>query len=367
VSNSLRLGKQPPRIQLLWIDRMLSPLFANIDLSAPDPIPAILVSPQYHEAVRFFANSASIKDALISPDSQALLYCLIRLQRPMIAVEIGTYMASTTEAMARAIVDNGRGDLHTVDPFAIRGRLNIARWPAKLRKGTRFHFCNSMQYFAKMTRRRMRIDLAFVDGNHDYEFALFDIQSAARLISPGGFIVIDNIAQPGPFLAARDFMERAHSRGWRECGNSLARFKAKQPFDRDRTTIHNTDFCVLRAPSAISVGSQPVSFGELAWTSQSSMLRLRLQKEAVGRLQAQFIIRVFENPPREIIESTSVELTGRKEIDVLIPFPPSLDNDSQRLASLLLPIRRPMRRTVETWLTWEGSGDLELSELPSIG
>jgi hypothetical protein len=286
----------------------------------------------------------------------------------MIAVEIGTYMASTTEAMARAIADNGRGDLHTVDPFAIRGRLNIARWPRELRKVTRFHLSNSMRYFAKMQRRKMRTDLVFVDGNHDYEFALFDIQCAARLMNPSGFVVIDNIAQPGPFLAARDFMERAHSQGWRECGNSLARFKATEPFDRDRTTIHNTDFCVLRAPSTISIGNQPVSFGELPWTSQSSALRLRLQNEAAGRLQAQFIIRVFENPPREIIESTSVELTGGKEIGVLIPFPQSPDNNARRfrLANLLLPIRRKMRRTVETWLTWEGDGELKLSELPSI-
>ena len=347
---------------------MSSPTFANIDLSAPDPIPAILASPEYHEAVRIFANSPSIKGALVSPDSQALLYSLIRLQRPMIAVEIGTYLASTTEAMARAIADNGQGDLHTVDPFAIRGRVNIARWPLKLRKVTRFHLGNSMQYFAKLQRRRMRTDLVFVDGNHDYEFALFDIQSAARLMNPSGFLVIDNIAQPGPFLAARDFMERAHSRGWRECGNSLARFKAAEPFDRNRTTIHNTDFCVLRAPSAISIGNQPVSLGELAWTSQSSLLRLKLQNDAVGRLQAQFIIRVFENPPREIIESTSVELTGRKEVDVLIPFPQSPDNNPQRfrVASLLFPNRRKIRKTVETWLTWEGDAELKLSELPSI-
>ena len=148
-----------------------------IDLSAGDPIPAILATAGYRQAVERFSESPSIKNALVSPDSQALLYSLIRLQRPKMAVEIGTYMASTTEAMARAIVENGCGLLHTVDPFSIRGYLKIARWPRELRKVTKFHLRDSMSYFAKMKRRGLRADLVFVDGNHDHEFALFDIQS----------------------------------------------------------------------------------------------------------------------------------------------------------------------------------------------
>jgi hypothetical protein len=52
----------------------LFPAFANIDLSAPPILfPAILASPQYHDAMRIFANSPSIKGALVSPYSQALL------------------------------------------------------------------------------------------------------------------------------------------------------------------------------------------------------------------------------------------------------------------------------------------------------
>src|SRR3981081_3925042 len=93
-----------------------------IDLSITDALPAILALPEFPDLVQSFADSPSIKRALVSPDSQALLYSLIRLQRPKIAVEIGTYMASTTEAMARAVAENGEGALHTVDPFSIKGR-----------------------------------------------------------------------------------------------------------------------------------------------------------------------------------------------------------------------------------------------------
>jgi predicted O-methyltransferase YrrM len=328
---------------------MLATPSANFD-GRSDPIPAILDSPEYRDAVRSFASSPSIKNALVSPDAQALLYCLIRKFRPKVAVEIGTYLASTTEAMARAVADNGYGILHTVDPFAIKGYLRIATWPRRLRKVTQFHLRDSMRWFGRMKRIGLRTDIVFVDGNHDYEFALFDIQSAAKMMNPGGFIVIDNIAQPGPFLAARDFMERAHSLGWRECGNSLARLN--EPFDRHRTTIHNTDFCVLRAPDTIAVGSDPVGFGNLLWTDQSSGLKLRLQNDVTGRLQAQFIIRVFEAPQfREVIHSGGIELHQSREANIAIPFPLA-DKHSDR--------------AVETWLTWQGTGDFRLSELPAI-
>lgn len=336
----------------------MSPTFANIDPTVPNPIPAILVSPEFQDAVRIFAESPSIKGALVSPDSQALLYCLIRLLHPTIAVEIGTYLASTTRAMARAIADNGEGELHTVDPFAIRGRWNVARWPCELRRVTRFHLINSMSYFARMQKRGLRTDLIFVDGNHDYEFALFDIQAAARLMKPGGFIVIDNIAQPGPFLAARDFMERSLSMGWRDCGTSLSRFD--EPFDRHRTTIHNTDFCILRAPNEIAISSPPISFGEVAWSTLNTSLRLRPQSKMEGSLKVQFIIRVFDNPPREIIASANVEIAGGNEIEVPVPFPTSPSQCTRLWA------RRKIRKTIETWLTWEGTGTLRLRDFPSI-
>jgi predicted O-methyltransferase YrrM len=331
----------------------VAPEVASIDLSIPDPIPAILASPEYRKTVQAFADSPSIKGALVSPDSQALLYSLIRLLRPQIAIEIGTYLASTTEAMAHAIAENHSGKLYTVDPYRMEKTPKIvAGWPKVLQKVTYFHLTDSMTFFAWMQREGIRPDLVFVDGNHDFEFALFDIQCAARLMNPGGFIVIDNIAQPGPFFAARDFMARASGGGWRECGSSLSRFSPMEPFDRNRTTIHNTDFCVLRAPGSISIGDRPITFGDLPWTAEKTVLRLKLTDDFTGKLHAQFIIRVFENPPREIIESTSVNLAQVKHVDVRVPFPVSQDKNT--------------RKTVEPWLSWEGEGDLRLKEFPSI-
>src|ERR1700682_4436155 len=124
---------------------MLAPVFPAADLSIPDPIPAILASPEFPKQVQAFADSPSIRGALVSPDSQALLYSLIRLLKPEVAVEIGTYMASTTEAIARAIVANGTGILHTVDPFgAEMSPKIIGAWPQELQNVTRLHLTDSM-------------------------------------------------------------------------------------------------------------------------------------------------------------------------------------------------------------------------------
>ena len=332
---------------------MLPEKFADIDLSESNPISAILESPECQRMVQVFADSPAIKNALVSPDSQALLYSLIRILRPATAVEIGTYKASTTEAMARAIADNRFGKLHTVDPFGAATVPNIIRrWPRELQAVTNVHLVDSMLFFAEMQKNGERADLVFVDGNHDYEFALFDIQCAARLLNPGGFLVIDNIAQPGPFFAAQDFMRRGAVQGWAECGSSLNRYRQGEMFDIHRTTTHNTDFCILRAPQSISISDRPVTFGDMPWEADNSVLHMKLVNKAPGKLFAQFIMRIFENPPREVTHSVTVDTSYDTELDVPIDFPSSSDRNA--------------RRTVETWMTWEGEGDLRLSEFPSI-
>ena len=53
-----------------------------------------------------------------------------------------------------------------------------------------------MDFFARMVLEGKVFDLLLIDGNHDYEYALFDLQMAARLVRPGGIVVM-------PFSASR--------------------------------------------------------------------------------------------------------------------------------------------------------------------
>ena len=122
-----------------------------------------------------------------------------------------------------------------------------------------------MDFYTEMERQGIHPGVVFVDGNHDYEFALFDIGRAAKYMSHGGFIFVDNIAQPGPFLAARDFL--AVNPGWRELGGLTEKSDTSRSFDRARSVIPNTDFIVLQAPTSYVVTNRPTTFGRLRWWS----------------------------------------------------------------------------------------------------
>jgi hypothetical protein len=64
------------------------------------------------------------------------------------------------------------------------------------------------------------------------------------------------------------------------------------------------------------------------------------------------VIRVFEDTPREIVQSATVNCLEGERIDVIILFPRILDKN--------------VRKTVEPWLSWEGSAELRLTDFPMI-
>src|ERR1700724_674131 len=145
--------------------------------------------------------------SFISAYSRAYLYSFVRALKPLSVVEIGTFFVGTTEVIARALVENGSGVVHTIDPYgALRAPPVIAAWPQALRRITHFHPVTSMSFFSRSAEIKRRFDLVFVDGNHDLEFALFDIMMAPRLITPLGLIFVDNTEQRGPCVAAQIFM-----------------------------------------------------------------------------------------------------------------------------------------------------------------
>ena len=212
------------------------------------------------------------------PSRRRLLYSLIRNLRPDHVFEIGAYKAGTTEAICRALFyANGKGIAHAVDPFrreyiaavlqAVAARIISSR-PTP-RQGIRW------RSFGDMERHNIHPALVFVDGNHDYEFAAFDIACGARAITPGGYIVVDNVAQPGPFFAVRDFL--AANPAWRELGTAATDYDRDKAFDHRRSTIVETDFMVLRAPVVHGVGERPFNRGRIRWNSHKVVgLRLKL-------------------------------------------------------------------------------------------
>jgi predicted O-methyltransferase YrrM len=331
-----------------------------IDLSlVPNPVRLIIESPEFELTDRFFNQDRAVSRSLVSARSQALLYALVRNLRPEHVIEIGTYRAGTSEAICRALHANGTGMLHTADPNdgpAIVGILR--RWPSELRERLRFYGLDSNAFYARLRKpSAVRPALAFVDGNHDYEYAAFDIWSAAGILRPEGFIVVDNVVQAGPYLAARDFM--AANPGWIECAAADYHYDRIKPFDRERCGIPDTELMILRAPPGPVIGERPVGFPEVIIRGDRSVRGIEVKPgRAVrdGVLHVQCIARGFSSgqKPVEMLGLGSIAMTaehGGKQVKIATP----LDLDVAAFEHVRL----------EFWLSWSGDGLLPLLSAPA--
>lgn len=333
---------------------ILPDVFPANELTGADPVSEMVGAPHFQLCTAFFAGIPAINRALVSAETQALLFSLTRNLRAEVVIEIGTYRASTTEAMARAVWANGRGCVHTIDPFADPALYEIlSDFPTQLRNVVSLHEMSSADFFGMAFKQHMQADLVFVDGNHDYEFALFDLQCASRLLRSGGFIVLDNISQAGPFFASRDFL--AQHPGWSEAGQNRTNYRPGLAFDPHRARIVNTDSCVLRSPRRYLVGSRPTTPGEQVWLPPELCGILAvIAAPATGTLYAQAVIRIFGVPPVEITVEGSVILDNALgTIQIAMPW----RFDAKDLE---------YPRRVELWLSWEGGQPLELQEQPAL-
>jgi predicted O-methyltransferase YrrM len=338
-------------VQLL---RPLSPILSNISGEITEESVAALAA----KVEPFFEGYPA--HSLMTPMSRAVLYSLIRLLRPRVSAEIGTFFAGTTEVMARAILENGHGDLHTTDPYGDeRPDLIIDAWPKELRSFTSFYPLHSMVFFAEMVRRQVPLDLILIDGQHDYEFALFDLQMAARLMRPGGIVIMDNAEQSGPFHAARTFMGE---NSWREVGGALGTYDPNKPFDEARASFPRTSFLILRAPEHIMIGAGPHSWGEKRTTLsevRSFSLTLPAQRTR-GTLYYQVILRGFADQNRNNVELKMADhfrlplLRAPETVSIHLPRPLVCDMPSGG------------HNTVEIELSWQGDRALALSSLPTV-
>ena len=325
-------------------------------------IAAVMASPEYAAIREYFSLYPG--RSLMSDHSRAVLYSFVRMMRPQLVAEIGILYAGTTEVLARALWENGRGVVHTADPYGgDRCPAIISQWPTELQRHAQFHAKSSMDFFARMVLESKTFDLLLIDGNHDYEYALFDLQMAARLVRPGGIVVMDNSEQSGPFKAARLFLTA--NPAWREIGGAIANYHPFKPFERDRASLPNTSFLLLRAPDYLSIGDGPHSWGQ-AWidTPQLSGLRFQVVQPCKGILLYQVYLRGFANANKWVKEE---RIEGSVRIEV-VHGEASIDHLLAHTLSVVSPPEYDDQLfTLELDLSWQadaGSPPLALATLP---
>jgi len=309
----------------------------------------------------YFANYP--RQSLMSDHSRTVLFSLVQMHRPQVVVEIGTLYAGTTEVLARALWENGDGIIYTTDPFgAERCPDIIATWPVELREITRFYPLSSMDFFLELERQKVVLDMVLVDGNHDYEFALFDLLMAAKLLRPSGIVIMDNAEQSGPFHAARTFLG-AHP-AWIELGNAIAAYDPSAPFAQPRTSVPGTSFVVIQAPAHLSIGAGPRSWGQVRTNTRTlAGFSLGLPAQATaGTLHYQAILRVFAKGDRDVHELKSdgtIRLQQDGRADAL---------EHRLKEPLRSDMPEPDHFTFEIELSWQpdaGASPLALTKIPT--
>jgi MMP 1-O-methyltransferase len=127
----------------------------------------------------------------IDPPTAEFLYSLIRLHRPEIAVEIGTYKGNAAIAIAQALKDNNKGRLHTIDPFD-QEIVRTAVRKSGLDCQVKYHNGYSQDVIPGL--ELPRIDFAFIDGDHSYESVKRDVELISDLVPAGGVVVFHDVS-----------------------------------------------------------------------------------------------------------------------------------------------------------------------------
>jgi len=302
------------------------------------------------------------KDSFIHAYSRAYLYSIVRALKPATIVEVGTLYAGTTEVLARASWENGGGTVHTIDPFgAKRAPAVLANWPWELRSITNFQAVNSMSFFARARDIDLKFDLALIDGDHDLEFAFFDIQMAAKQIKPSGLIFVDNAEQLGPFQAARRFA--AANPDWTVLGRPFLDYRSEAPFEEHgRSSLPETGLIVLQAPKDVLIGGEPVSWGQavVPGSSAAGFAIDVVSADGGGRLNYRATLRAIGDQARRIEEFRTagiVEIPENARGQMSFTFDQPLKSE--------FPLMFPdSHHTVEFEVAWNSKSMLKLKSAP---
>ncbi|MDJ0618155.1 MAG: class I SAM-dependent methyltransferase [Calothrix sp. MO_192.B10] len=115
-------------------------------------------------------------------------------------LEIGMAYGLSTMFICQAHKDKGSGQHIAIDPnqsteWKSIGLLNIER--ACLSENFRLFEANSHEVLPQLLTQGEKIDFAFIDGSHHFDYALLDFFYIDKLLKVGGYIAFDDIWMPG--------------------------------------------------------------------------------------------------------------------------------------------------------------------------
>jgi len=143
---------------------------------------------------------------------------------PVRILEIGSFEGLSTVWFLRTFCIDPASSIVCVDPWILEDHHNTA---VDVNETTEAHFDHNIApfrsqvtkfkgtaetYFASVSEAET-FDLVYVDGSHEYEDALFDMQHAWPHVTPGGLMLADDFFSPPVRRAATEFANAARDAG----------------------------------------------------------------------------------------------------------------------------------------------------------
>jgi predicted O-methyltransferase YrrM len=138
----------------------------------------------------------------------AFIAGLVASERPRATLEIGMAWGLSTLFILQALLEAGQEfQPHVViDPFEAGLFFNAARRSLRelgIENLVEFHAVPSELLLPQLVREQRRFDLAFIDGDHQFESVFTDLRFMNLLLKPGGMVIFDDANWDSVRLACR--------------------------------------------------------------------------------------------------------------------------------------------------------------------
>jgi predicted O-methyltransferase YrrM len=171
-------GQFPPAPHKKRIEAIAAATHAEV---GPKHLPAVYELPKATYAPR---------DVRSTPKQGDLYAWLVAQRRPETVVEFGSGFGVSGMYFAAGLEENGSGHLYS---FEINEEWAQAAEPAIAQVSSRFTLTRGAFEDQVGAVVPGKIDLAFVDGIHSYDFVMKQWEILQPLMSPGGLVLFDDI------------------------------------------------------------------------------------------------------------------------------------------------------------------------------
>jgi predicted O-methyltransferase YrrM len=169
-----------------------------------------------HARERLGAALEGLEGWLLPEEAEALFESALRAartRRGATVVEIGSWKGRSTVALALGVREGGTGTVYAVDPFAgtdLHSALGQTDTFGDFLRAIDSRGVGDLVQPIRSTAHQARprfadgsIDLLFVDGAHDFDSVLLDIDDWTTALRPGAVIAFNDFQWPGVHAALR--------------------------------------------------------------------------------------------------------------------------------------------------------------------